>query len=447
MAKAMNSRIRVIRRPKLNGYPRAVTADTRLPRAFWAAATLFVIAASAWIAHRSNTQWDYTIDAGPPIDALAHLRLHEFLAARPDMGPLSLVLRAPFAALGQLLGSGGKANLYLDDYRFGVFPCLLACGIFGLALARFIEQRGRGPLVCGAVVVLATVNPVALRAIHFGHAEEALGAALLAGAMLSAVARRPWLATTLVALAVVNKQWGVIGLPAVLVVLIASVGWERVRRPILGLVAIMAALLVPLLIVDAGSLVDLTKKMADLRHTYVWPASIWHGIAPDLPPDLAAQSQPGLHAIPDWLGLIARPLIVAIGIGVPLAFARRVRQDVLHRAFPLLALVMLLRCALDPADNGYYHLPFFLAVLGADAIAGRFYATAIACVVLQAPTTLQFSPEGLAFFYAVWAPAFVVYLAGRSYGVDWAELVRSRGARGQTAARPATHSTSSAARS
>src|SRR5215208_491358 len=102
---------------------RGVTQETRLPRAFWAAAALFVLAASAWIAHRSNTRWDYPLDAGPPIDDLAHLRIHDFLAARPDMGPLSLVLRAPFAAIGQLIGSGGSAHLYLDDYRFGVFPC------------------------------------------------------------------------------------------------------------------------------------------------------------------------------------------------------------------------------------------------------------------------------------------------------------------------------------
>jgi hypothetical protein len=246
------------------------------------------------------------------------------------------------------------------------------------------------------------------------------------------VARRPWLAATLVALAVVNKQWGVIGLPAVVVVLLLSVGWERLRRPALVIVGIVVLLVVPLLAVDAGSLVDLTKRMADLRGTFVFPANIWYSIAPDLPAARAATSAVGLREIPDWLGLIARPLIVTMGVVVPLMLARRVREDVLTRAFPLLALVMLLRCALDPADNGYYHVPFLIAVIGADAISGRFYATAAACVFLQAPTTLEPAAEDLALFYSLWAPAFVVYLAGRAAGLDWVALIRSRGARARS---------------
>jgi len=411
--------------PTVAAAPSGVSKDSGLPRAFWAAAVVFVLAASGWIAHKSNTEWDYPIDAGPPIDALIHGRLHDFLSAHPVMGPLSLVFRAPFAALGQAIGNGGPDNNYLDDYRYGTFACLVVAGVFGIALARFAERLGRGPLVCGAAVVLSIVNPVSLRAVHFGHAEEIFGAALLAGAMLAAVARRPWLAAGLVALAVANKQWGVIGLPAVLVVMWAAVGWRRLRTPVLIVVGIFLLIGIPLLAVDAHGLVDLTKRMADLRHTYVWPASLWYGLAPELPPAKAAISQPGLHDMPDLLGLVARPLIILVGIAVPLALAHRVRDDVLHRAFPLLALVMLLRCALDPADNGYYHVPFLIALIAADTINGRFYATAVACVVLQAPTTFHMRPETLALFYACWAPAFVVYLAGRAYGLDWVAWIRS----------------------
>jgi hypothetical protein len=390
------------------------------------------------MAARAGGRWDYSLDAGPPIDALTHFRLHDFLAARPDMGPLSLLLRAPFVALGQLFSDAHSQHppedyrYWVSDYRWGVVPCVLAAGAFGITLARFAAARGRGLLACTAIVVLSIVNPVSLRAIHFGHPEEILGAALLAGAMLAAVARRPWLAATLVALAVVNKQWGVIGLPAVVVVLLLSVGWERLRRPALVIVGIVVLLVVPLLAVDAGSLVDLTKRMADLRGTFVFPANIWYSIAPDLPAARAATSAVGLREIPDWLGLIARPLIVTMGVVVPLMLARRVREDVLTRAFPLLALVMLLRCALDPADNGYYHVPFLIAVIGADAISGRFYATAAACVFLQAPTTLEPAAEDLALFYSLWAPAFVVYLAGRAAGLDWVALIRSRGARARS---------------
>jgi hypothetical protein len=285
-------------------------------------------------------------------------------------------------------------------------------------------------------VVVATINPVTLRAIHFGHPEEVLGAALLSGAMLAAVLRRPWLAAGLLALAVVNKQWGVIGVPAVLVSMFVAVGWERVKGPLVLLAGMTLGLLVPLLIVDAGSVVDLTKRMADLRGTSVFPADIWYSISPP--------GSDGLHSMPGWLGLLARPLIVAMGILVPLALARRVREDVVSRAFPLLALVMLLRCALDPADNGYYHVPFLIALLAADAFSGRFWATAVACVLLQAPTTFTPSPQDLTLFYSLWAPAFAVYLAGRAYGLDWAEWIRSRVAGGPASA-PRARSSSSGA--
>jgi hypothetical protein len=235
------------------------------------------------------------------------------------------------------------------------------------------------------------------------------------------------LAATLVALAVANKQWGLIGLPAVLVVLWAAVGWQRLRTPVLILAGIFVLVAVPLLVVDAQGVIDMTKRIADLRGSYVWPANLWYGLAPELPPLKAARSVPGLHDMPEFLGLVARPLIILVGITVPLALARRVREDVLHRAFPLLALVMLLRCALDPADNGYYHVPFLMALVAADTISGRFYATAIACLLLQAPTTFQLIPQNLALFYALWAPAFIVYLAGRAYGLDWVALIKTRG--------------------
>jgi hypothetical protein len=396
----------------------------------------FITIASLWISYRSNTEWDYPLDAGPPIDALAHGRIHEFLAARPIMGPFSIVLRAPFAAIAQLVGAGGSAHYYLDDYRFGVFPCLMAAGLFGIYVARAMGQDGRRKLAQAAVVVLAIVNPVTLRAVHFGHPEEVLGAALLAASAVAAVRGRPWIAAILVALAVANKQWAIIGLPAVVLILVLSVGRERLKGPALALVGVGALLTVPLLIVDAGSLVKVFRGMADLRGSYVFPGDIWYPFAPDLSAQRAAHSMIGLKQMPDWLGLIARPLIVTMGLALPLLFARRVAADPQGRGLALLALVMLLRCALDPADNGYYHVPFFLALLAADGLSGgRFYATAAAFVVLQLPTTVQPSSEDLNAFYISWSIPFAIYLAGRAYGLDWIALLRTRVARGRAAER------------
>jgi hypothetical protein len=77
---------------------------------------------------------------------------------------------------------------------------------------------------------------------------------------------------------------------------------------------------------------------------------------------------------------------------------------------------MLLRCALDPANNGYYHVPFFLAVVAADARVGRYYATAAACILLQVPTTLEPTAAHLNTYYVAWVLPFIAYLAARSYG-------------------------------
>jgi hypothetical protein len=361
------------------------------------------------------------------------------------MGPLSLVLRAPFAAIGQAVGHGGPNYAYLDDYRFGVFGCALSVALFGLVLGRTLERLGRKRLVCVTAAAVTLVNPVTLRAIHFGHPEEILGAALLAAAMLAAVVRAPRTAVLLAALALANKQWAAIGVPSVLVILWANGSSKSLRRGVGWFAAATAAIVTPLLLANPGSLWDTTQRMADLRGTLVFPGSLWHGFAPELPPARAAVSQAGVHAMPDWLGLIARPGLLALGLIVPLLLARRVREDVLARAFPLLALVMLIRCELDPADNSWYHAPFLMALVAADGIAGRYYPTAVACAMLAAPTVLQFTPEQLALFYALWAPAFTIYLVGRAAGFDWAGYVRSRVARGRDAAQP-RHSSSSSAR-
>jgi len=383
-----------------------------------------VAVASAWVAAGASTLWDYKEDAGPAVDALAHLRLHEFLVARPIMGPLSIIVRAPFAALGQLVDAGGVKHGYLSDYRFGIFPCLVVAGIFGLVLARMLE-RDRRPLVARvAVVVLAVINPVSLRAIHFGHPEEILGAALLAAAAVAAVRGRLKLAAALLGLALVNKQWALIGAPAVVITLWGTQGWTRLKRPLAIFAGIAAVVTAPLLIADAGSLFDLTRNLADLRGSYLFPASIWYPYGTELGPDHFVQMSRGLRDMPQWIAITARPLIALMAIVVPLALRKRVWRDPAARALPLLALVMLLRCALDPADNGYYHAPFFYAVLAADALVGRFYATAAAVVLLQLPTTLGPSAVDLNRFYVCWASIFAVYLGGRASGLDWVALIR-----------------------
>jgi Glycosyltransferase family 87 len=396
---------------------RGLTPARRLPRVFWACSWVFVLIASGWIAWHSSSQWDYNDDAGPPIDALAHGRIHEFLAARPVMGPFSLILRAPFTVIANFTARGGESHFYFDDYRLGVLPCMVAAGLLGLWLARLMERRGASVFACAVPVVVCVVNPVSLRAVHFGHPEEVLGAALLAGSAVAAVERKPWTTAILLGLAITNKQWALIGAPVVLTLAVLAHDRERLRKPAIALGAIALALVVPFLIVDASSLWHLTRALIDIRNSPVWPANVWYTFMPSLNGEEAQRWAPDLRHMPEWLGLFARPLIFTLAVVLPLAYWRRLKEDLVGRGLALLALVMLMRCALDPADNGYYHVPFLLALVTADALTGRFYATAVACVLLQLPTTLSPTAPDLSIYYLCWSVPFMIYLGARAYGV------------------------------
>jgi hypothetical protein len=80
-----------------------------------------------------------------------------------------------------------------------------------------------------------------------------------------------------------------------------------------------------------------------------------------------------VHHAPPLVGDLSHPLIVLLAFAVPLGLAAKRRSFRLSggEAMGLLALVALLRCALDPVDNVYYHLPLLLALIGWDAFASR----------------------------------------------------------------------------
>jgi hypothetical protein len=371
-----------------------------------------VAAASALAAFLTwTTTYDYADDAGPPIDALIHGRWHEFLAARPVMGPFSLFVRAPFAALAELTGGGDARHLYESANKFGIFPCLLAAGLLGLWLARIMGERGHRGAKQFVVVGLCMFTPASVKALSYGHAEEVLGAALATGAVVAGIRNRPRLAILLLACTILNKQWGLLAALPVLLTL-----QRRDTRLALYALAGLAVALAPFAIVDHDSLVRLMRGIADVRGTFVLPANIWWPFL-DSSPDLPEWQ----HVVPGWLGAWSRPMLVAICLVVPLLLARRVRQDLVSRALPLLALVLLMRCVLDPLNNVYYHAPFLMALVAADALTGRLAGslTAVACVYLTVQVGADASSLALSITYIAWSIPMCVYLAGRAGGMDW----------------------------
>jgi hypothetical protein len=396
---------------------------------------------SAGIAYHSGSYWngDYPREAGPGVDALINGHFREFFEARSPIGIVSLLVRAPFAALSHLTGGGGRLDLYDNAYRFGVFPCVLAAGLVAVVLARRFGRRGGSPLLQIALVVAMLLNPAATSAVLIGHPEEILAAAFAIGALLAAIDKREWLSIGLLALAFLTKEWAIV-LAAPIAV---QLGWRRLRKPLLVGSGVVVALLTPLIIADPHSFYVTKKGLIDIGPQPLNP-SLWWFVTHPRPHGLAIQ-----HEMPVFLARWAHPIIIATSVLLTALVARRVREDPALRLMALAAAILMLRAALDPIANRYYHVPFYAAVLAVDSRRGSFIPSVLAFAALLTTSRLQGNPDLLSAFYVVWSLAFVAYYMALSAGAattpGWLErILRTRVARGQAAA-PQAHLSSSGA--
>jgi hypothetical protein len=356
---------------------------------------------------------DYFGDASAAIDALARGDLTGFFASQPMMGSFSLLLRAPFVAT--------VFDSSLDAVYFaGALPCILATVVLGLALARVAAERGQPLAVQGIVAGLAVINPITFRALHWGHPEELLCAALCVGAVLAALRERELLAGILLGLAIATKQWALI---AVLPVLIAA---PRRRLPLLAIAgALAAAFYLPGLIANGDSFRGATEAAAGqaVGGASTTPWSLWWPLA-----DVADSPFGERYLAPDWVGTVSHPLIVLLPIPLAALLWRRPdrRPD---DALLLLALLFLLRCLLDNWNNDYYHAPFFVSLLAWETLRrpGVPYLSLAVAILLG----ISFWPDQsrifadsldnaplLFAFYAAWAIPLAVLLATALYRPD-----------------------------
>ena len=306
---------------------------------------------------------DYPNDAGPPIAALVHWHLSAFLSSDYVMGPFSLLLRAPFAAL-----AGADQ---LAGYRWGAFPCVLAAGFLGLYLSRLARRRGCTPLAGAAIVVICLFNPLTFEALQVGHPEEVLTAALAVAAVAVASEGHGTRAALLLGLAVASKQWAVIAILPVLMALPS-------RRLAVGVkaAAVVLILVVPGVVAQPHVFAAAQGNVA-FGQRFIDSWSAWYPFAGATPGRLVSGPH-GVTVTPfaggsALIGRYAHPFIVLSAFAVPLAIALRRRRFALSGpdAMALLVLLALLRCALDPSDNAYYHAPVLLALAGWDALASR----------------------------------------------------------------------------
>jgi hypothetical protein len=308
-----------------------------------------------------TTLGDYSGDGGPALAALLKGNLHAFGQTRPEMGDLSLLVRAPFAALAYL---GHPTELSI--YRWGVLPCVMSVAILGLWLARIARSRGVGPIGQLLIVALTVLNPLTSSAISLGHPEELLTASLCIGALVAALKQRTVLTMVLLGLALACKQWSVVAILPILFTL------ERGRiRTLVGAAALAAVVTVPELVSSPATYLRIQMSLA-LHHrseSSAW--SWWWPFAPNGTRYVLIEGREvpvTLHRLPVALVESLHSLIIALDAVIAVIVAR-VRGLQLRRddAFALMAVVMLLRCALDTETMPYYHAALFMDLLAWDA--------------------------------------------------------------------------------
>jgi hypothetical protein len=390
----------------------------RASRPLAAAAILIAFALVLRSAFPMADGLDYFYDAAMPIDALARGDLQAFAANPALMGDFSLFVRAPFV---WLVFDQSVSVVYFA----GALPCL--AGVVALALYLRRQVLARGLPVAAALLVglLCVLNPGTFRALHWGHPEELLAGSLCVGAIVAATCRRGLLAGLLLGLALATKQWAAI---AIIPTLLAA-GEHRIRL-ILVAGSVAAAIALPALIMQPQAVVGVHKSIAQAQPV-VTPANVWW---PFSTPRTAAERAgvPGFaEKIPTWLGTLSHPLIVLLGVPLGWLYWRRRARLRPEDALGLFALLMLLRCLLDPWNIDYYHAPFLLSLLAWEALGRdgwpRVTLFAGAALSLTFPASIvsmsDMTAESLRYCvtYLAWALPLAGWLAVALFAPRWLE--------------------------
>jgi hypothetical protein len=369
------------------------------------AATLWMIWSRTW----QVTLNDYGAEALQPLNALLHGHISLFLRIAPSYGP-SLALRAPFA-LAASLAHGTE----LLVYRLSALPCLLALAALAVWIAPRLRAAGRGWISILLTVAVCVANPLTHYAMAIGHPEEALGAVLCVAAVVAALRGHGAWAGLLLGLAIANKEWAIVAVGPVLVALPGG----RVRALLIA-GAVAGALLGPIAFA-AGSVHGASARVTvSDGGTYFYTQQLWwffgtpgHWVAA-----MRGQLMPGFRFPPSWLA--GRAHILIGWIGLPLSYLAARRRMVREDALALLALLLLLRCALDPWDLVYYPIPFIIALLSWETLVkgrapvGAAIASILAYVIFERlPLYLSANQQALSFMVpcvlALAALAVVVY--------------------------------------
>jgi hypothetical protein len=315
-----------------------------------------------------------------------------------------LVLRAPFALIPSAWSAGSRLV-----YFSTALPCLIAAVAFCTWLAA--QPRRGGKIGWGSrinPIVVCIFNPLTLVALLGGHPEEVLGAVLCVGGVALAANGNVGWAGLLIGLAVINKPWALVAVPVALVVMPS----DR-RRGLLVIAATAGAVMIPITLVRAHGL-SAGSAGAQLG---TQSGTIFN------PPQLLWFFGP--HS---WIVSHARQAIIFISVACAAlwwAVRARVRpsRDLGTDALLLLALVLLLRAALDPWDNLYYHVPFLFALVAYEVRSGRMplltiMYTFVLLIFVPIGSVPHMSPDLRAAVYAVIVVPTIGFMGAKLYLPD-----------------------------
>ena len=299
----------------------------------------------------------------PAITALLHGDLAGMAHQQPVIGLTSILWRAPFVALASIFSSR-----MMLGYQFGVFACALVVGWLGAVVASKAHARGQSwPMALGAVTLMV-LSPLTIGARLGGHPEELLAGALCVGAVLAALDDRPVLAGAFLGLALGTKQWTPV---AVVPVFVACRAGRFRMLAVAAAVGAPLALALPL--ADPAAFSSAAKLIGNLNEvsmlSWWFPFSVSHTVTVQV---IGGPATATSHLLPFGLTRTkAVWLIPAVAVLVGWCFQRgRADRDPAD-ALGLLALLVLLRCTLDPSNVSYYHVPFVIALLAWETITRR----------------------------------------------------------------------------
>jgi hypothetical protein len=383
---------------------------------------------------------DYDFEARPALDALLGGHVLLFLHLAPVYGG-SLIMRSPFV-FATKLWNGGELSIY----RAAAAPCLAAAAIFGVWLVSRMRAQGHTRLARALALGLCVANPLSLQGLELGHPEELLGAVLCVAAVIAALRGRAAWAGVLLGLAIANKEWALLAVGPVLIALP-----QARTRALLVATGVSGALVAPLLL--AGTFLGQVRGAATQATVIFNPWQVWwflggHAHVLRVGGHIVVGHRWNHRVEPTWLASVSHPLIIATMVPLTLLYAYRRRNQNLRPASDvllLLAMLMLLRCMLDPWNMEYYLLPFALALLAWEIHAHQrppalSLGTALAAwlVFEWVVPSRGFSPDMQSLVFLAWALPTLIAIACALYAPGLGSRLRARVSGPLTVPRPAS---------